>query len=316
MDRNFVLEFVRVSEAAALASAKFVGTGDNMAADKAAVEAMRHAFEKISFSGTVKIGEGERDEAPMLYIGEKLGRGGARFDIAVDPLEGTTICASGGANSLAVLAVAEDGGFLHAPDTYMQKIAVGKDAKDVIDLSAPTQVNIEKVATAKGKSPSDVTVSVLDRPRHENLICEIRETGAKVRLIGDGDVQAAIATCLEQAGVDILMGTGGAPEGVLAAAALTCLDGGFQGKLIFRKEEEKQRAEKMGVSKLSKIYTRSDLVRGDVLFCATGVTDGSMLQGVKFYGKGAMTHSMVMRSQTGTIRYLETSHDFSKNKVI
>ena len=316
MDRSFVLEFVRVSEAAALASAKFIGSGDKMAADQAAVEAMRKAFESIHFSGTVKIGEGERDEAPMLYIGEQVGKGGPSLDIAVDPLEGTTICASGGSNSLAVIAVAEKGGFLHAPDTYMEKIAVGPEASQVIDLDAPTRVNLEKVAQAKGKKLRDLTVCLLDRPRHEQLICEIRETGARISLIGDGDVQAAIASSVSENSIDILMGKGGAPEGVLAAAALRCLGGAFQGRLSFRNEEEKSRARKMGIEDLNRVYELSDLASGPVIFCATGVTDGSMLHGVKFYGKGAMTHSMVMRSETGTVRYLETSHDFTKNQIL
>ncbi len=311
MDRNFALEFVRVTEAAALAAARQMGRGDETAADHAAVEAMRSAFDSISFSGTVKIGEGERDEAPMLYIGEKVGNGeGPHFDIALDPLEGTTICAKGGPNSLSVIAIAEEGNFLHAPDTYMEKLAVGPDAVDAIDMRCSPSENLRRIAQAKKCTVSDLTVVILDRPRHADLIAEVRAAGARIWMIGDGDVQAAISVAMPQTGVDVLMGIGGAPEGVIAAAALRCIGGNFQGRLIFRKEEERVRAKKMGVQDLDKIYTIEELARGPVMFCATGVTDGSMLKGVQFKGGGARTQSVVMRSQTGTMRFIEAHHDF------
>ena len=313
LDRNFAMEFVRVSEAAALASARHMGRGDEKAADLVAVEAMRRAFDTIDFDGTVKIGEGERDEAPMLYIGEKVGKGnGPCLDLAIDPLEGTTITAKGGPNALSVIAVAGEGHFLHAPDTYMEKIATGPEAAPAIDLDASPTENLREVARAKRCDIRDLTVVVLDRPRHEKLICEIRKTGARIWMIGDGDVQAAIAAGMPDTGVDILMGTGGAPEGVIAAAAMKCIGGTLQGRLIFRKDEERERARRMGIRDFSKVYTRDELARGNVMFCATGVTDGSMLRGVKFRGGGATTHSMVMRSETGTIRFIEACHDFTR----
>lgn len=315
MDRNFALEFVRVSEAAALSAARLMGRGNEKAADHAAVEAMRKAFDRIHFDGTVKIGEGERDEAPMLFIGEKVGRrseGSTKLDLALDPLEGTTITAKGGANALSVIAIAEEGHFLHAPDTYMKKIAVGPDARDAIDLNASPTENLRNIARAKKCDVRDLTVVVLDRPRHEELITEIREAGARIWMIGDGDVQAAIATGMPDTGVDVLMGVGGAPEGVIAAAALKCVGGNLQGQLVFRKEEEKERARKMGIKDFNRVYSQEELAKGDVMFCATGVTDGSMLRGVKFFGGGAKTHSVVMRSETGTIRFIEALHDFSK----
>ncbi|MBI2602190.1 MAG: class II fructose-bisphosphatase [Deltaproteobacteria bacterium] len=315
MDRNFALEFVRVSEAAALSAARLMGRGNEKAADHAAVEAMRKAFDTIAFDGTVKIGEGERDEAPMLFIGEKVGNrkeGSTKLDLALDPLEGTTITAKGGANALSVIAVAEEGKFLHAPDTYMKKIAVGFDARDAIDLNASATENLRNIARAKKCDVRDLTVVVMDRPRHEDLITEIREAGARIWMIGDGDVQAAIATSLPDTGVDVLMGVGGAPEGVIAAAALKCVGGNFQGQLVFRKDDERERASKMGIKDFDRVYTMEELAGANVMFCATGVTDGSMLKGVKFFGGGAKTHSVVMRSETGTIRFIETHHDFSK----
>ena len=316
MDRNFAMEFVRVSEAAALASARYMGRGDEKAADHVAVEAMRRAFDTIDFDGTVKIGEGERDEAPMLYIGEKVGRGnGPRLDLAIDPLEGTTITAKGGPNALSVIAIAGEGNFLHAPDTYMEKIAAGPEAGHAINLDASPTENLREVAKAKKCDVRDLTVVVLDRPRHEKLICEVREAGARIWMIGDGDVQAAIAAGMPDTGVDILMGTGGAPEGVIAAAAMKCIGGNFQGRLVFRKDEERERARKMGIEDFNKVYSREELAKGNVMFCATGVTNGSMLQGVKFRGGGATTHSMVMRSETGTIRFIEAYHDFNKKPV-
>lgn len=325
MDRNFALEFVRVTEAAALAAAREMGRGDEKHADHVAVEAMRKMLSSIEFSGTVTIGEGERDEAPMLYIGEKVGSGsGAELDLALDPLEGTTICAKGGHNSLSVIAVAKRGGFLHAPDVYMRKIAVGPEAAGVISLEKSTAENLNDIAKAKGCLVSDLTVIVLDRPRHEDLIGEIRAAGARIYLIGDGDVQAAIAAAMPNTGVDVLMGTGGSPEGVIAAAALKCIGGDFQGQLVFHKKggaaesdsAQLDRArETMGIADPDKIYKIHELAKGNVMFCATGVTDGSMLRGVKFGGHDrATTHSLVMRSQTGTVRFIEAEHNFAMKK--
>ncbi len=313
MDRNFAMEFVRVTEAAALESARWMGRGDETAADHAAVEAMRKMLNSIQFDGKVVIGEGERDEAPMLYIGEKVGKGGGpRLDLALDPLEGTTICARGGNNALAVIAIAEDGKFLHAPDTYMQKIAVGPEAKGAIDLNATPTQNLKNIAAKKKCNVEDLTVIILDRPRHEELISEVRKAGARIWLIGDGDVSAAIATCKPNSGVDVLMGIGGAPEGVIAAAALRCTGGDFQGRLAFRNDEEKARAKKMGITDLNKIYHIDELATGKVMFCATGVTQGTFLDGVQFFSGGAHTHSVVMRSESGTIRYINAEHHFDR----
>ncbi len=312
MDRNFALEFVRVTEMAALASARWMGRGDEKAADHAAVEAMRSMLNSVEFSGRVVIGEGERDEAPMLFIGEKVGKGGIRLDLALDPLEGTTICATGNVNALSVIAIAEDGNFLHAPDTYMKKIAVGPEAKGAIDIDASPTENLKNIARAKKCEISDLTVIILDRPRHKELIAEVRGTGARIWLIGDGDVSAAIATCKPDTGVDVLMGTGGAPEGVIAAAALRCMKGDFQGKLMFQNEAERARATKMGVKDLDKVYQIAELAKGNVMFCATGVTQGTFLNGVRFTPHGATTHSVVMRSETGTVRYVEAHHHFDR----
>src|SRR3954462_7372399 len=255
MNRNFALEFVRVTEAAALESARLMGRGDEKAADHAAVEAMRSMLNSIQFNGTVVIGEGERDEAPMLYIGERVGRGGGpKLDLALDPLEGTSICARGGNNALSVIAIAEEGKFLHAPDCYMQKIAVGPDAVGAINLEASPSQNLREIAKAKKRYVEDLTVIILDRPRHADLITEVRKAGARIWLIGDGDVSAAIATCKPDSGVDVLMGIGGAPEGVIAAAALRCMGGDFQGKLAWRNDEERARAKKMGVKDQEKVY--------------------------------------------------------------
>ena len=313
MNRNFALEFVRVTEAAALESARLMGRGDENAADFAAVDAMRRMLNSIEFNGTVVIGEGERDEAPMLYIGEKVGQGdGPKLDLALDPLEGTTICAKGGMNSLSVIAIAEEGKFLHAPDTYMQKIAVGPEAKGAIDLLATPSQNLKNIADAKKCNIEDLTVVILDRPRHSDLIAEVRNTGARIWLIGDGDVSAAIATCKKESGVDVLMGSGGAPEGVIAAAALRCMGGDFQGQLIFRNDGEKTRARNMGISDFNRVYGIHDLASGKVMFCATGVTQGTFLDGVRFTRGGATTHSVVMRSETGTVRFIHTEHHFDK----
>lgn len=316
MDRNLALEFVRITEAAALACARFMGRGDEKAADKAAVDAMRKAFDSLRIDGTVVIGEGERDEAPMLYIGEKVGRkteDSPAIDIALDPLEGTTICAKGGVGAISVIAVAEKGNFLHAPDTYMNKIACGPEAKGSIDIDKSPEENIKAVAKALGKPVEDLTVVILDRPRHEKLISEVRALGVRIHLIGDGDVSAAIAAAWPDTGIDLLMGVGGAPEGVISAAAMQCLNGDFQGRLVFRNDEEKQRAQKMGIQNLEKKYTMDELARGSVMFIATGVTDGPLLRGVKTLSHGrAKTHSIVMRSKTGTIRTIEAEHDLTK----
>jgi fructose-1,6-bisphosphatase II len=293
-----------------------MGRGDEKKADQAAVDAMRRAFDSVRIEGTVVIGEGERDEAPMLFIGEKVGSRGPdvpKVDIALDPLEGTTICARGGENAISVIAVADEGNFLHAPDTYMEKIAVGPAAAGKIDIEAPVEKNISAVAKALGKDVEDVTVIVLDRPRHEKLIADIRKTGARIRLITDGDVSAAIATCRAETGVDLLVGTGGAPEGVISAAALRCVGGDFFGRLKFRNSEERERAKKMGLDHLDKVHSITDLARGDVMFCATGITDGSLLKGVRFLANNiAYTHSLVMRSKTGTIREITVEHHLDK----
>lgn len=312
LNRNFALEFVRVTEAAALSSARLMGRGDEKAADAVAVESMRSALNSIDFTGTVVIGEGERDEAPMLFIGERVGSGqGPSLDIALDPLEGTTICATGGTNSLSVLAIAEHGNFLHAPDCYMDKIAVGPEGKGVIDLRLSPTENLRRLAEAKRCRIQDLTAIILDRPRHEALIREVRETGARISLIGDGDVSAAIAVAnADTSGVDILLGIGGAPEGVISAAALRCLGGDFQGRLLLPKEEERARAKRMGIADPERIYGIEDLAKGNVMFCATGVTNGALLRGVRFTREGAHTHSVVMRSQTGTVRFIEAHHQF------
>ena len=311
MDRNLALETVRVTEAAAIAAARTVGLGNETLSDKAAVQAMRAAFNRIEMRGRVVIGEGERDEAPMLYIGEMVGTGeGPEVEIALDPLEGTTICAHGLPNSIAVAAIAERGGFLHAPDVYMKKIAVGPDAVGVVDLSKSWIWNLEQIAKAKGKKVDEMTVITLNRPRHEELIKDMRSRGCRIRLIQDGDVSAAIAAAEPDSGIDVLMGTGGAPEGVISAAALRCLGGDFQGQLVFRNDQEKDRAKKMGISNFDKIYKMEELAQGDVMFAATGVTTGTFLPGVNFTKGGCTTHSVVMRSATGTIRHLIAKHRF------
>ena len=315
LDRVLVLEMVRVTESAAIAASKLIGRGDEKAADAAAVEAMRAAFDELYMDGTVVIGEGERDEAPMLYIGEKVGGApgkGPKIDIALDPLEGTTITAKAGPNALAVLAAAEEGCLLNAPDTYMEKIAVGPGYPDgVIDLAKSPTENVKAVAAAKGVEPSEIIVCVLDRPRHADIIAELRELGCGVVLIGDGDVAGVIATTDEDTTIDMYMGTGGAPEGVLAAAALRCVGGQFNGRLVFRNEDEKARARKWGIpdSDFDRIYKLEDLARGDCIFAATGVTDGSLLDGVKRRRGGLMTtESVVMRASSGTVRWIKGEH--------
>ena len=314
LDRNLALEVVRVTEAAALAASNWMGKGDEKAADQAAVDAMRVALNGLEIEGTVVIGEGERDEAPMLFIGEKVGTGkGPKIDIALDPLEGTTICATGGSNALAVIAMAADGGFLNAPDVYMDKISVGPNLpQDVVSLDSDPLKNLKNLALAKKVDVSDLVVCILNRPRHEELITKTREAGAKIMLITDGDVAGVIATANVDTGVDIYMGSGGAPEGVLAAAALRCIGGQMFGKLTFRNEDERNRAIRLGVSDLNKIYSMQELAHGEVMFAATGVTDGSMLQGVRRKGAGATTNSIIMRSKTGTVRTILAQHDFLK----
>ena len=314
LDRVLVLEMVRVTEAAAIAASYLVGRGDEKAADAAAVEAMRKAFDELYMDGTVVIGEGERDEAPMLYIGEKVGGApgkGPKIDIALDPLEGTTITAKAGPNALAVLAAAEEGCLLNAPDVYMEKIAVGPGYPEgVIDLTKSPTENVKAVAAAKGVEPSEIIVCVLDRPRHETMIAELRALGCGVVLIGDGDVAGVIATTNPETTIDIYMGSGGAPEGVLACAALRCVGGQFQGKLLFRNDDERARAAKWGIDDLDKIYSLRDLAKGDCIFAATGVTDGSLLAGVKHLKGGRMTtDSVVMRASSRTVRWIKGEHD-------
>jgi len=319
-DRNLALEFVRITEAAAMACARVMGRGDRDGADHLAVEAMRQAFDHIDIRGTVVIGEGERDEAPMLYIGEHVGKGWAgggagdaqspRVDIAVDPLEGTNLCATGSPDALAVIAIADDGQFLNAPDTYMEKIAVGPEARGVIDLRESATWNLERLAKAKHKKVQDVTAVILDRDRHRDLIAEVRQAGARIRLISDGDVSASLLTCKDDSGVDILFGIGGAPEGVISAAALRCLGGELQGRLKFRSDAERQRAYAMGVKPEAHIYAIDELAQGHVMFAATGVTQGFLLEGVTFFGGGARTESVVMRSKSGTVRNIRSTHHF------
>ena len=312
LDRVLVLEMVRVTEAAAVAAAKLVGRGDEKAADAAAVEAMRAALNELYMDGTVVIGEGERDEAPMLYIGEKVGSAigkGPKIDIALDPLEGTTITAKAGPNSLAVLAIAEEGCLLNAPDVYMDKIAVGPGyPKDIIDLDKTPTENVKAIAKAKGVKPRDIVACVLDRPRHEKLVAELRKIGCGIMLIPDGDVAGVIATTNPDTQIDIYMGQGGAPEGVLAAAALRCVGGQFKGRLVFRNDDERARAAKWGIKDLDKQYDLKELAKGDCIFAATGVTDGSLLAGVKRMKGKMTTDSVVMRSSSGTVRWVKGEH--------
>lgn len=317
MERNLAMEVVRVTEAAALSSARWMGLGNEKAADQAAVDAMRRAFDAVPFCGTVVIGEGERDESPMLFIGERVGNGeGTELDVALDPLEGTNIVAQGRANALAVVAIAEKGGFLRVPDTYMEKIAVGPKAKGAVDLSLSPEQNLHNIADAMKCYVEDLTVVLLDRPRHAELIRAVREAGARIKLIQDGDVSAAIATGFPETGVDVLLGIGGAPEGVLAAAALQCLGGDMQGRLRPRNDQEVERARKLGLKDMDRIYRIGDLAKsGDVMFAATGVTDGDLLRGVRFFGGGARTHSVVMRYRSGTVRFIEATHRFDRKPV-
>lgn len=313
MERSLTMELVRVTEGAALASARWMGRGKKDEADDAATTAMREVFDTIPMQGTVVIGEGEMDEAPMLYIGEKLGTGnGPLVDVAVDPVEGTNLVASGGWNALAVIAIADHGNLLHAPDMYMDKIAVGPEAVGKIDINASVTDNLKAVAKAKGKDIEDVVATVLNRPRHEKIINEIREAGARIKLINDGDVAGAYNTAFNRTGVDILFGSGGAPEGVIAAVALKCLGGELQGRLLPQNDEELERCKKMGLD-VNKVLLMEDLVKGDdAIFAATGITDGELLRGVQFKGSFASTHSLVMRAKSGTVRFIEGRHSLQK----
>ena len=310
-DRNLALDLVRITEAAALAASRWMGRGNKNEADGAATEAMRRAFDTMPIDGTVVIGEGEMDEAPMLYIGEKVGSGGPRMDIAVDPLEGTTLTAKGGPNALTVIAMAEHGHFLHAPDIYMEKIAVGGGLPpDVVHIDAPVHENLKNLAQARKRDIADLVVCTLDRDRHAEIIKACRAAGARIVLLPDGDVAGVIATSLPDAGVDIFMGTGGAPEGVIAAAALRCTGGQMQGRLKFDTEAEIARAATMGIADPHRIYKIEEMAGGDVMFAGTGVTTGAMLRGVQHLGHSAITHSIVMRSKSGTVRYIEAHHNF------
>jgi len=312
LDRVLVLEMVRVTEAAAIAAAKLIGRGDEKAADAAAVEAMRAALNELPFDGTVVIGEGERDEAPMLYIGEKVGSeqgNGPKIDIALDPLEGTTITAEAGPNALAVLAIAESGCLLNAPDVYMEKLAIGPGYPDgTIDLNKSPADNVRAIAKAKGVKPSDIVACVLDRDRHSEIIASLRGLGCGIKLIPDGDVAGVIATADPETGIDVYIGTGGAPEGVLAAAALRCVGGQIQGRLLFRNDDEVARAHRWGIDDLDRVYTIGDMAKGDCIFAATGVTDGSLLKGVHRRKACVTTESVVMRASTGTVRRVSTEY--------
>ncbi len=311
LDRVLSLELVRVTERTAVAAARLRGRGDEMAADQAAVDAMRRELNRLPIHGTVVIGEGERDEAPMLYIGEEVGnKRGPKVDIALDPLEGTTLCAKNLANAIAVIAIAEEGTLLNAPDVYMNKIAIGPGyPPGLVDLDVPVAENIAALAGAKGVPARDITACVLDRPRHARLVEELRETGAAIRLISDGDVAGIIHVAEpELTGIDIYLGIGGAPEGVLAAAALRCIGGQMQGRLVISSDEQRDRARRMGVTDIDRKYDMSDMARGEVLFAATGVTDGDILSGVRFGPRSIITHTVVMRSSSGTVRWIKAEH--------
>src|SRR5499433_3667084 len=316
MEAQLSLEFLRVVENAAIASARTMGFGDRHRADEMAVEAMRQTMDELQMDGTIVIGEGERDEAPMLYIGEKVGLAtrapNANFpavDIAVDPLEGTNLCATGAANSIAVLAASERGGLLHAPDLYMEKIVVGPSCKGAVDLDAPVKDNLKAIAKALDRDVEDLVVIVLDRPRHEKLINDIRAAGARIRLIGDGDLSAGIAAAVLGTGVHAVMGTGGAPEGVITAAAMRCLNGEILARLVIDKPELEERIAKMGIKDKKKIYTAKDLAPGNnLIFAATGVTDGALMKGVRFFGDGTRTSSIVMTRHSGKVRFVESIH--------
>ncbi len=317
LDRHLTLEVVRATEAAAVAAATMMGRGDERAVDQVAVDEMRRVLNSIDIDGTVVIGEGERDEAPMLYIGEKVGTGkGPEVSIALDPLEGTTITAKGLPNAMAVLALGVAGSLLHAPDVYMDKIAVGGGLPDgVVDLDATPAENIASVAAAKGVEPADIVACILDRPRHADKIQAVREAGARIQLIGDGDIYGVMATAMPETGIDIYMGSGGAPEGVLAAAALGCIGGQIQGRLLFRNDDERGRARNVGIENLNRKYDRDDMASGDVIFAATGVTSGALLDGVRHTRNSATTHSVVMRSRTGTVRWIRGHQDLTRRQA-
>ena len=309
-DRTPSMELVRITEAAAIASAHWLGHGDNHRADASAVEAMRRAMDEVSFNGTIVIGEGERDEAPMLFIGEKVGRGdGPEVHIAVDPLEGTNLVAKGRPNAIAVMAVSEPGGLLHAPDTYMDKLVVGQPAKGKVDLDRSVKDNLRIIADSLNRQVADLTIVILDRPRHEKLIAEVRDAGARIHLIEDGDVIAALSVAVGGTGLHAVMGIGGAPEGVLAAAALKGIGGEILGRLKFRSDEERARAKKMGISDEHRTYRTEDLARGkDIRFVATGVTDGELMQGVRFFARGVRTHTVLIDGRMGKVRFINTQH--------
>jgi fructose-1,6-bisphosphatase II len=315
MDRNLALEVARVTEAAALASARFMGRGDEAGADQAAVEAMRRAFNAIAVNGTVVIGEGTQDQTPALYVGEQVGGGSSVTDVALDALEGASICATGGPGALSIIAIAEHGVFFRCPDAYMDKIAVGSEGRGVIDLDRSPTENLKRLAEAKGVYVEDLTVVVLERPRHEKLIREVRSAGARIKLLGAGDLSAALATTRAAAGIDILMGIGGGLQGVLAAAALRCAGGDMQARLTPLTQDERDRCYAEGITDLTQKYTLDELIRGDVMFAATGVTTGDYLDGVRFFRGGATTNSVVMRSQTRTVRYIQTAHHFDFKPV-
>jgi fructose-1,6-bisphosphatase class II len=311
MDRSLALDLARVTEAAALACGRWVGKGNKIAADDAATTAMRHTLSAMDIDGTVVIGEGEMDEAPMLYIGEKVGSVGLRqVDIAVDPLEGTILCATGGPGAIATIAMAPKGGFLHAPDMYMEKIIVGPAGHGCINIDDLPSANLRRLADKKNCRLEDLTVVLLDRPRHDEAVQDIRQCGARIKLISDGDVAPAVATGILDSGIDMVLGVGGAPEGVLAAAAVKCFGGDMQGRLIFTTDEERARAPKMGIDDFDKVYSAEEMAGGDVFFAATGVTSGDLLRGVRYFSGGAQTHTIVMRSKSRTIRFLDSMHYF------
>jgi fructose-1,6-bisphosphatase II len=306
---DLFLEFVRVVERAAIAAARTMGQGDRKYSDQVAVESMRKEMESVDIDGTIVIGEGERDEAPMLYIGEKVGKGGSPVDIAVDPLEGTNLCATGAPNAIAVIAAAEKGGLLNAPDIYMDKIVVGPSARGKVDLKAPVEDNLKAIAAALDREVHDLVIIVLDRPRHERLIADIRKAGARIRLIGDGDLSAGISAAVVGTGVHAVMGTGGAPEGVLTAAAMRCLNGEIQGRLVLTKAADRERLKKMGIVDLDKVYRTEELAPGpSVIFAAAGVTEGVLLKGVRFFGDGVRTHTLVMTTVPHQVRFIDTIH--------
>lgn len=311
MDRSLAMDLARVTEAAAVACGRWVGKGDKISADDAATTAMRQVLGTMDIDGTVVIGEGEMDEAPMLYIGEKVGtENGQKVDIAVDPLEGTILCAKGGPGAIATIAMAPGGGFLHAPDMYMDKIIVGPAGRGCINIDDLPSANLKRIAESKGCRIEDLTVVLLDRPRHDEAVADIRKAGARIKMISDGDVAPAVATGIIDSGIDMVMGVGGAPEGVLAAAAVKCFGGDMQARLIFTTEEERQRAPKMGITDFDKVYTADEMAAGNVFFAATGVTSGDLLKGVRYFAGGAETHTIVMRSKSRTIRFIDTLHYF------